>query len=124
MAVDHLTLVRVDVAGAARVVEVLVPAGLGRDLSRLFPMGDDRYGVCSWLGQTLSVVDVRASAITKMIRVPALHVSLVGKTTVTLDSPHGGQRMRLRRPDLEQLELDPMPTGTRPFLDGAYPGGR
>jgi len=110
-------LVRVDVAGAARIVEVLVPNGLGRDHSRLLPMGDDRYGVCSWLGQTLSVVDVRASAIIKKIRVPAPHVSLVGETTVTLYSAHGGQRMRLRRPGLERLELDSMPTGTRPFLD-------
>jgi hypothetical protein len=110
-------LVRVDVTGAPQIVDLLVPRGLGRYHSRLLPMGDDRYGVCPWTGQTLSVVDVRTSAIVKKIRVAAPHVSIVGEKTVTLYAPHGGQRMLLRRGDLERLEVTSMPTGTRPWFD-------
>jgi hypothetical protein len=110
-------LVRVDVAGAPRIVEVLVPRGLGRYHARLLPMGDDRYGVCPWPGQTLTVVDVQTSAVVRKIRVPAPHLSVVGEQTVTLYAPHGGQRMILRRSDLERLEVAVMPTGTRPWFD-------
>jgi hypothetical protein len=110
-------LVRVDVAAAPRIVEVLAPRGLGRYHSRLLPMGDNRYGVCQWPGQTLTVVDVNASAISRKLRVPAPHLSVVGEQTVTLYAPHGGQRMLLRRSDLERLEVAAMPTGTRPWFD-------
>ena len=108
-------LVRVDVAGAPKVVEVLAPRGLGRYHSRLLPMGDNRYGVCPGPGQTLTVV--HTSAMIKKIRVPAPHLSVVGEQTVTLYAPHGGQRMLLRRSDLERLELAAMLTGTRPWFD-------
>ena len=110
-------LVRVDVAEAPRIVEVLVPRGLGRYQSRLLPMGENRYGLCTWPGQTLTVVDVHTSAIVRKIRVPAPHLSVVGEQTVTLFAPHGGQRMLLRRSDLERLEVAAMPTGTRPWFD-------
>ena len=110
-------LVRVDVAGPPRIVDLLVPRGLGRYHARLLAMGDDRYGMCPWLGQMLSVVDVQTRAIIKKIRVPAPHLSLVGEHTVTLYSPHGGQRTVLRRHDLERLEAAAMPTGTRPLFD-------
>jgi len=110
-------LVRVDVAAAPRIVEVLVPRGLGRYQARLLPMGDDRYGVCQWPGQTLTVVDVHSAAIVKKIRVPAPYVSVVDEQTVTLYAPHGGQRLLLGRRDLERLEETAMPTGTRPWFD-------
>ncbi len=110
-------LVRVDVAGPPRIVDLLVPRGLGRYHSRLLPMGDDRFGACPWPGRTLSVVDVQARAVVKKIRVPAPHLSLVSEQTVTLYAPHGGQRMLLRRRDLKRLEVASMPTGTRPFFD-------
>jgi hypothetical protein len=111
-------LVRVDVTGALRILDVLAPKGLGRDHSRLLPMGDDRYGVCSWLGQTLSVVDVRTSTTVKKIRVAAPHVSVLSEETVKLYAPHGGRRLVLRRNGLERLEDTAMPTGTRPFFEG------
>jgi hypothetical protein len=111
-------LVRVDVSGALRILDVLAPKGLGRDHSRLLPMGDDRYGVCSWLGKTLAVVDVRTSTTVKKIRVAAPHVSVLSEETVKLYAPHGGRRMVLRRRGLERLEDTAMPTGTRPFFEG------
>jgi hypothetical protein len=110
-------LVRVDLAGAPRIADLLVPRGLGRYHSRLLAMGDDRFGVCPWPGQTLSVVDVQTRAVIKKIRVAAPHLSLVSEQTVTLYAPHGGQRMLLRGQDLERLEVASMPTGTRPFFD-------
>src|SRR3954468_15083341 len=63
--------------------------GPRRDHSRLLPMGDDRYGVCSWLGQTLSVVEVRTSTTVKKMRVAAPHVSVPSEETVILYAPHG-----------------------------------
>jgi hypothetical protein len=110
-------LVRVDVAEAPRVVEVLAPRGLGRYHARLLPMGDSRYGVCTWLARTLTVVDVHAAAVVKRIKVPAPHLSVVDERTVTLYAPHGGRRMLLRRSDLERLEGAAMPMGTRPWFD-------
>jgi hypothetical protein len=110
-------LVRVDVAEAPKILEVLAPRGLGRYHARLLPMGDNRYGVCPWTGQTLTVVDVHTPAIIKKIRAPAPRLSVVGEETVTLYAPHGGQRMHLRRRDLERLQVADMPTGTRPWLD-------
>jgi hypothetical protein len=110
-------LVQVDVAETPRVLEVLAPRGLGRDQSRLLAMGDSRYGVCSWLGRALSVVDVRTSVTVKKIRVAAPHVSVLAEDTVTLYAPHAGRRVVLGRADLNRLEETEMPTGTRPCLE-------
>jgi hypothetical protein len=110
-------LVRVDVAGAPHTVEELAPRGFGRYHARMLPLGDNRFGVCTWPGRLLTVVDVRAAAVVKRIRVPAPHLAVVDEQTVAVYAPHGGQRLLLRRSDLKRLEQAAMPTGTRPWFD-------
>ena len=111
-------LVRVDVSATPRILDVLRPAGLGRDQSRMLDLGDGRLGVCNWLGRSLAVVNPETGVVARRIRTDAPYAARVEPDHVTLYSPHGARWTRFHRTELERVGGGPMPTGTSVFLDG------
>jgi hypothetical protein len=111
-------LVRIDVSATPRILDVLRPARLGRDQSRMLDLGDGRLGVCNWLGRSLTVVNPETGVVTRRIRTDAPYAARVESDQVTLYSPHGGRWTRFHRAELERTDEGRMPTGTSVFLDG------
>jgi hypothetical protein len=112
-------LVRVDVSSGLHILDTLTPKGVGKYQSRLLPFGDQRLGVVNWMGNVLSIVDLSTGALMKKLKIAAPHMSRVEDRHVTLFSPHGGERLVVRRDNLARVQSSPMPTGTAPWFDGA-----